>query len=188
MIQSLLHILFVTLATASPVPQYGQSAASNCPNYCAGTAYNASLEQTYICGDYRLGPVTLPSRLPISDLVDDYKRFGDLCPGEFLKKWYYDVAATWVYPPLGGYLLNTDGLPIKGNVSLKVGWLLDRFGSEYGSFVSPEGAPYNQRALPPSNLNTPVDDTRYVRKILDRVQHNNILHLDFHRTIMSTAL
>jgi hypothetical protein len=40
--------------------------------------------------------------------------------------------------------------------------LMDRFGSEYGSFVSPAGAPYMQRALPPSNLDTPTTDPRSV--------------------------
>lgn len=40
-----------------------------------------------------------------------------------------------------------------GNATLPVGAKLDRFGSEYGSFLSPLGAPYIARALPPSNLN-----------------------------------
>lgn len=31
---------------------------------------------------------------------------------------------------------------------------LDRFGSEYGTFLAPLGAPYIERSLPPSNLNT----------------------------------
>lgn len=38
---------------------------------------------------------------------------------------------------------------------------LDRFGSEYGSFLAPAGAPYSQRALPPSNLDTPAGNTSY---------------------------
>ena len=38
---------------------------------------------------------------------------------------------------------------------------LDRFGSEYGAFLSPAGAPYSQRALPPSNLDTPTSDLSY---------------------------
>lgn len=52
------------------------------------------------------------------------------------------------------------GVPIEGTVLLEKGRLLDRFGSEFGRFVSPEGAPYNQRALPPVNLNTPEGDRR----------------------------
>jgi hypothetical protein len=44
------------------------------------------------------------------------------------------------------------GRPIQGNVTLPEETLVDRFGSEWGSFVSPAGAGYAQRALPPSNL------------------------------------
>ena len=36
---------------------------------------------------------------------------------------------------------------------LQVGTLLDRFGGETGNFLSPKGAPYVERALPPVNLN-----------------------------------
>lgn len=35
---------------------------------------------------------------------------------------------------------------------------VDRFGSEYGSFLSPAEAPYDQRALPPSNLDWPNEE------------------------------
>lgn len=42
-----------------------------------------------------------------------------------------------------------------GTFDLPVGLLVDRFGSEYGNFVSPKAAPYTQRALPPLNLDTP---------------------------------
>lgn len=30
--------------------------------------------------------------------------------------------------------------------------IVDRFGSDFGTFVAPAGSPYDQRALPPSNL------------------------------------
>lgn len=38
------------------------------------------------------------------------------------------------------------------NLTLPVGTFLDRFGSEYGAYMSPAGVPYAQRALPPTNL------------------------------------
>ena len=41
---------------------------------------------------------------------------------------------------------------------LEVGTLVDRFGSENGTFVSAADAPYDQRSLPPSSLNTVPDD------------------------------
>lgn len=50
-------------------------------------------------------------------------------------------------------MIDTESQPILGNATLAVGAKLDRFGSEYGTFLSPLGAPYIQRALPPSNLN-----------------------------------
>jgi hypothetical protein len=39
-------------------------------------------------------------------------------------------------------------------MTLQRGTLLDRFGSERGTFMSPAGSPYAQRALPPSNLDS----------------------------------
>jgi hypothetical protein len=155
-----LVLLFVPLATSLP-HRPGAPNPPKCDPKCAGTAYNASQVKTYICGDPRLGPVRLPTRLPIFDLIDDYDRFDGLCPGAFLEKWFNTTANSYTYPPLNGFLLDTAGKPILGNVTLKVGSLVDRFGSEFGSFVSPEGAEYEQRALPPWNLNTPAGDTRY---------------------------
>jgi hypothetical protein len=134
---------------------------SACPNYCAGTEFNASLAHLYVCGDSRLGPVQLPTRFPLSGLFGTYDRFGGLCPGAFLRKWFNSTSGFFIYPPQNGFQLNTVGGPIMGDVTLPVGLLIDRFGSEYGTFVSPEGAPYMQRALPPSNLDTPKDDHRY---------------------------
>ncbi len=126
-----------------------------CPNYCAGTNFTLALTPKYICGDARLGPTLLPLTLPVFDLVDDYDRFGGLCPGEFLAQWFNTTTNSYNYPPLNGFQLDTASAPIQGRVAFAVGQLLDRFGSEFGTFVSPEGAPYNQRALPPSNLNMP---------------------------------
>lgn len=51
-------------------------------------------------------------------------------------------------------MLENDGTPLSGNVTLEVGRKIDRFGGEGGNFFSPLGAPYIERALPPSNLET----------------------------------
>jgi hypothetical protein len=101
----------------------------------------------------------LPTKLPLSSEVYAYDRLGGLCPEEFLKKWYNVTG--YIYPPQNGFQLNTANNPIEGNQTLAVGMKLDRFGSEYGSFLSPAGAPYSQRALPPSNLDTPAADPSY---------------------------
>jgi hypothetical protein len=50
--------------------------------------------------------------------------------------------------------VDTSGAPVLGNATLPIGQKLDRFGSEYGSFLAALGAPYIERSLPPSNLNT----------------------------------
>lgn len=137
-----------------------------------------------MCGDPRLGPQLLPRRLPLLSFVSDYDRFGGQTPGEFLKKWTFPSNGTYRYPPFDGFQLDTAGKPIRGNLTLRVGTELDRFGSEFGtyhsgscvprakstttlrtepltdcsecagSFVSAADAPYDQRSLSPTNLDT----------------------------------
>ncbi len=51
---------------------------------------------------------------------------------------------------------------------------MDRFGSENGTFVSPAGAPYMQRALPPSNLDTPPSDPRSISLIKSMAVSNRL--------------
>ena len=130
--------------------------------YCAGTAGGAARNSTYVCGDARLGPVVLPGTPPTGSLVAIYDRFGGLCPGQFLATYYDASAKSWVYPPDGGFQLDTAGDPIAAAMTLPVGLLIDRFGSEYGLYASPAAAPYMQRALPPSNLDTPAGNPAYV--------------------------
>jgi hypothetical protein len=161
----------IAVAAASPLAQNhppsprdvpSDANTPQCPNYCAGTAYNASLMETYLCGDARLGPRILPTGIVLGDLVDSYKPFGDLCPGQFLAKWYDSTAGSYNYPPQAGFQLNTGNSPIQGTITLAVGFQIDRFGSEYGLYTSPRGAPYMQRALPPSSLDTPQSSPVYV--------------------------
>jgi hypothetical protein len=153
------------LANASPLPVSIRDATSDantpqCPSFCAGTLTNESLIHDYVCGDTRLGPKRLPTHLPLGSLLDIYDQFGGLCPGQFLAKWFNSTSGYYNYPPVDGFQLNTASAPIEGTITFPVGFLMDRFGSEYGSFVSPAGAPYMQRALPPSNLDTPPADPR----------------------------
>ncbi|KAJ2894201.1 uncharacterized protein MKZ38_007841 [Zalerion maritima] len=131
------------------------------PSYCVGTNGNDTLMDTYICGDWRLGPIKLPTDITLDALVEIYDRFGGACPGEFLATWYNDTADSYMYPEEDGFLLTINGSRIEGVIELPEGTLIDRFGSEYGSYASPAAAPYMQRALPPSNLATPADDPRY---------------------------
>ncbi|KAK4227467.1 hypothetical protein QBC38DRAFT_536530 [Podospora fimiseda] len=136
----------------------------NTPAYCAGTGYNISQITKYLCGDPRLGPQFLPQIDPVlSPLFDIYDRFGGLCPGQFIEAWFNTTTKWWNYPLLNGFAKTDDNVPIQGNVTLAVGTLIDRFGGEGGNFVAPAGAPYMQRSLPPSNLNTlEGNDSRYL--------------------------
>ncbi|KAJ4300570.1 hypothetical protein N0V88_003249 [Collariella sp. IMI 366227] len=172
-----MHLLLTLLLPLLPTLAHAQTQDSrtitscgrrNTPRYCAGTNYTVSLSSTFLCGDSRLGPTRLPlfsDDLPIAPVLAaalfGYDRFGGLCPGEFVKRWFNTTSGWWDYPPQNGFtLVNAEGgeqvqvgkRPIQGNVTLATDTLIDRFGSEYGTFVSPAGATYAQRALPPSNL------------------------------------
>jgi len=128
------------------------------PNYCQGTWQN---DTNYFCGDTRLGPVVLPTKLPLGTILAEYHRLGGLCPGEFIKKWWSDAKRDWIYPDDDGFQLDISSKPIKGQQELPVGLLIDRFGYESGKFLAPADSPYTQRSLPPRNLDTPTTDPTY---------------------------
>jgi hypothetical protein len=129
-------------------------------DFCAGTIDSG--DRTYVCGDARLGPTLLPSCLPLTSVIEgtsNYSRFGGLCPGEFLSAWTNYASpgqqGWFFYPYADGFANNTAGKPIHGRLTLKPGMQVDRFGGVQGTFLAPAGTPYNQRALPPANLNPP---------------------------------
>ncbi|KAF9117964.1 hypothetical protein BGW39_001611 [Mortierella sp. 14UC] len=128
-----------------------------CPNMCKGVAPVNSTY--YFCRDARLGPKKLPMLFPLDDITQPYDRLGGLCAADFLAKW--TLNGVYTYPDNGGFVVSTSNMPIKGNATLPAGTLVDRFGSEYGSYLSPAEAPYPQRAIPPSNLDTPKDQPLY---------------------------
>ncbi|MEU1854326.1 TNT domain-containing protein [Streptomyces sp. NPDC019990] len=75
----------------------------------------------------------------------------------------------WKYPPDDGFAETNSGEVDKHVEVLEPGESLDRFGSEYGSYLAPTGDSYAKRALPPQNLNTrepkyPCDYHRYTVK------------------------
>lgn len=112
---------------------------TQCPFYCSNTVNNdTALLPTfsYICGDTRLGPKMLPTDLPLSTLIGSYQRFGGLCPGDWLKLWTDKTTGKFVYPPLDGFEVMTNGKALFGNVTLLAGTRVDRFGSEYGTYAS----------------------------------------------------
>lgn len=107
---------------------------------CSGdnVRYNKSLAKDYICGDKRLGPSRLPTKLPLGTFVTGYDRFGGLSPNDFLGKWYNSTEgpdgreAGWIYPEKYGFHLDEEKLPIKSNIDLMPGTLVDRFGYNTG--------------------------------------------------------
>ncbi|RGP80782.1 hypothetical protein FLONG3_1123 [Fusarium longipes] len=143
----------------------------NRPTGCYGcnVRWNESLSGKYVCGDERLGPIDYPKSLPLSTFVAGYDRFGKKSPNDFLQEWYNDTIIWdakrnkcreegWRFPPLNGFALDQDGIPMKAYIDLKVGTLVDRFGNSGGRFISPATAPFAQRALHPQSLNTGKDE------------------------------
>ncbi|KAL8710652.1 MAG: hypothetical protein Q9220_004876 [cf. Caloplaca sp. 1 TL-2023] len=155
-----LLISLLTPTTAILVNYETNFTAAACS--CTGTNDTGSPSGTpYICRDPRLGPVQLPTVFPLLSFISDYDRFGGQQPGDFLKNWTDARTGNYRYPPQNGYQLDLQGKAIQGNMTLEVGTKVDRFGSEYGSFISAADAPYAQRALPPSNLDTSPSAPEY---------------------------
>ena len=164
---NLLTVFVVAIATVlvwsqplqyAPVqgPLLSDDANSTCD--CSGTdSSGPRTKPPSICNDARLGPQVLPHKLPIRSLVSDYDRFGGATPGDFLAQWTDRVTGRWLYPGGDGFSLDVDGKPIVGKMVLEVGTVVDRFGSENGHFISAADAPYDQRSLPPANLNGDPD-------------------------------
>ncbi|MEO3783693.1 TNT domain-containing protein [Actinocorallia sp. B10E7] len=122
----------------------------------------------YVLGDWRLGPARLPRKGYFGYLLRGYNRYGKLPPSRFLYQ-YWDENKTpspdWRYPPDDGFarqLRDINSRLARYKTTLRVGQYLDRFGSENGRFLSPAGASFGSRALPPSNLNTRDDDRAHL--------------------------
>lgn len=102
--------------------------------------------------DARLGPKRLPNAGPLRTVLKGYNRFDGMTAKGYLAEYYDDAGKTWRYPPQGGYLLNPDGSPVKLQLTIFTGQRIDRFGSEFGTYLSPEGTPYGARGIPPQSL------------------------------------
>ncbi|MEU3861314.1 TNT domain-containing protein [Streptomyces sp. NPDC028722] len=149
-------------ATAAPGHDRRTAAAEARPDPCTGEYQD----------DARLGPKHLPRpwEAPVGPLLRNYRRTGGLSAGAFLARYWKDEdpqgPAGWKYPPDDGFA-ETNGQVDKHVEVLEPGEDLDRFGSEYGSYLAPAGDPYAERALPPQNLDTrdpkyPCDYHRYI--------------------------
>lgn len=98
---------------------------------CTGINDTGMPGRDSICRDPRLGPKVLPRRCPdcaIDSAVPPRRIF-------WLNGGMYTSNGKWRYPEENGFLLDADGLPIMGNLSLAVGTTVDRFGSEQGACI-----------------------------------------------------
>src|SRR5262245_14967166 len=116
----------------------------------AGTTTTAAAAQppatcsaTFFQGDRRLGPDMLPVGGEVGRELRGYARTGNLTVQQFLGI-YWDPAANsgrggFIFPPDFGYVIGADGQPIVSELRLHPGQHIDRFGSEFGAFLAPEG-------------------------------------------------
>jgi len=161
---------------AGQAPQRAKSSAyledgyggSDQPRVCAGLVPYPIIEayQPYfLCGDWRLGPEWLPTHGVLGNILEGYDRLGGRTAVEFLNAWWLPAADSgqggWDYPKDDGFAHDSQGRPIAVPMTLPAGQnlMVDRFGNESGTFLSPAGTKFGQRAIPPANLNT--NDPRY---------------------------
>ena len=120
----------------------------------------------YYHDDARLGPRQLPVLGPVGAELLGYHRSGSLTDAQLLAKYYSPTANNgqpgWIYPPANGYVIAPDGKPLETTQTLKPGQDIDRYGSEYGTFLAPAGLSYGSRSIPPSSLvSTPAASCNY---------------------------
>jgi hypothetical protein len=155
-------------ASAQTPPAAASASAASGPRLPGGPSspclglvpppYAYAQHTPFVCGDWRFGPALLPHTGILGGILSGYRRFGDLTPVEFLNRWWDPTRdfgqGDWKYPPDDGFDRDAGGQAIAAPVTLHPGELVDRFGDEFGRFLSPAGATFGERALPPSNLNT----------------------------------
>ena len=117
----------------------------------------------YFDSDPRLGPARLPVTGNVGAELSGYlphrRPERGAVPGHLLGPAANAGQGGWLYPPDDGYVVGPKGraehfsFPWAGHDrSSFPGQDIDRFGSEYGTFLSPEGIPYGARSIPPQSL------------------------------------
>ncbi|MCM3883293.1 TNT domain-containing protein [Frankia sp. R82] len=103
-------------------------------------------------GDVRLGPASLPLLGEVGRQLFFWSRTGDFPQQRFLQVFWDPAAAGWRYPPLDGFVVRSDGTPVKVATVLAPGQEVDRYGAEGGRYLAPADTPYRERSIPPSSL------------------------------------
>ncbi|MFI6431406.1 glycohydrolase toxin TNT-related protein [Rhodococcus oryzae] len=124
--------------------------------------YNADFPPRYPAEplpEDRLGPDGIPDGVP-PGMLEGWDRFGGLTEEEFASRYWdptlgdNDKPIGWRYPDNNGVALDSDGVPriLDTAIALPEGTIIDRFGGPHGAYLSPEGVPFTDRALPPDSL------------------------------------
>jgi hypothetical protein len=146
----------LALATAGLLGSVVPAAATTSAG--ASATLSGQCSAAYYDNDARFGPADLPATGKVGFELIGYHRTGALSTTDFLAKYYNPTAnggaGGWIYPPKNGYVLTPDGTPIEWHQMLLPGQDIDRYGSEYGSFLAPEFLPYAGRAIPPQSLDS----------------------------------
>ncbi|MEY9856076.1 hypothetical protein ABH935_001680 [Catenulispora sp. GAS73] len=143
---------------AAAVPASAAVSTAGSTSVASAASLAESCSSDFFDGDPRLGPNTLPEWGPVGFELFGYRRTGGLAASQFLAT-YYNPAANggsggWIYPPDNGYVIAPDGQPVEFQLTVPAGTDMDRFGSEYGSFLAPAGLPYAARSIPPQSLDS----------------------------------
>jgi hypothetical protein len=152
-----LLLAVATPAAARADANTADRGAGSCPTAhrtAAATTAPPALED-YYGGDWRLGPAYLPRSGAVGRMLRGYHPQDSTSRYWILGCYWQTSQSTnqsgWWYPDNNGFVLHA-GRPVEHPLRLRVGQLVDLFGSGRGSFLAPVGTPYAQRALPPTNL------------------------------------
>lgn len=99
-------------------------------------------------------PATYPQPGVPADLFTGYRQLGSVgSQAEFSSRYWDPAAGWWDYPPDSGIARDASGVPrvIDPAAALPPGTVLDRFGNPGGSYLSPAGTLFGDRALPPTS-------------------------------------
>ncbi|MFI1292984.1 TNT domain-containing protein [Streptomyces sp. NPDC020792] len=163
---SLLLLIGISPATAQ-ADQLRDRNAAHCPTTHRSRGTNTAPQteyQRYYLNDWRLGPRYLPQSGALGRMLRGYQRTDHTSAYWFLGCYWQTDPQTgksgWWYPDNNGFVLK-NGKPVERPLTLRKGQLVDLFGSGFGNFLAPAGTPFAKRAIPPSNLDTYVNNFPY---------------------------
>lgn len=121
---------------------------------------DAALASLFSGGNRLLGAADLPTSGRLGELLAGYDRFGDTGDAATFLRQYVDEAGNYRWPDhvVNGFADNQSAV-----LQHRPGDVLDRFGDPNGRFLSPDGTPFAERAIPPGNLDPLEPDLGYHR-------------------------